>query len=221
MGVMRQKRVEWWQDGPLHHAVVPGVVFRTQVILRRRGMARGAGDLNFHKNRDVSEKQDSTAYECTLFWCDGDYIVIQPRRGENSRMDVYHGTPEGLTHIGGGNGSGGLYDLALAHKDPEAWQRELGYREREKWNRIYGLRRTELDTVVGRLKPKSYFVTPEGWPGFVNNIGKKYATWKYLEALPEGVEAVQLADPPDWSDGNEFQRQWWARKIEQEAATTA
>ncbi|MBX9910837.1 MAG: hypothetical protein K2Z25_19295 [Beijerinckiaceae bacterium] len=216
---MRQKRIEWWQDGPLYHAIVPGLVFRTEVILRKRGMVRGVGTLNFHKNRDVSPAQDSTAYECTLFWCDGDYLVIQPRMGESSRMEVYHGTSEGLTHIGGG--TGGLYDLALAHKDPEAWQRELGYRERERWNRVYGLRRTELDTVVGRLQPKSYFLSPDGKPGFVNAIGKKYVTWKYLEALPAGVEAVQLADPPEWSDASEYQRQWRARKLEREAVATA
>lgn len=200
MGIMQQRYEQWWQDGPVYRAVVQGPIFLTRLILRKRGMRRGADDHSFHRNVDISERRDGSAYETELHWCDGDYLLVQPVRGVDSWMDLYVGSPEGLTHIAGQYGFGGIPDLALGHKDPAALERELAYRAARKRAEWLAPRRENLDTLVATLQPKTYFTCPRGGKGYVAGVGKKVVTWRWVENIPDGVTPVVLDRPPGWSD---------------------
>ena len=193
-------REQWWQDGPVYRTVVPGPIFLTRLVLRRRPMKWGVQDHDFHKNVDVSPQRDGSAYETELHWCDGDYIVVQPARGEGTWMDLYVGSPEGLTHIGGQHGYAGIHDLALGHKDPAALERELADRAARKRDEWLAPRRDELNVLAATLKPKTYFTCPGGGMGYVVGVGKQRVTWRWVEEIPDGVTPAILDRPPWWGD---------------------
>ena len=207
---------EWWQDGPVYRKRVPGPVFRTEVILRQRRDHLKTDHISWHRNFDVSAAQDGSAYETELHWCDGDYVMIQIVPG--GPRELYVGTRDGLTLLGTGD-RGELRKLALGHKDPAALAAVEAYQAALEYKAIYGTKRCGVDTVVGKLKPKSYFLGPGGTPGYVIGVGKKVVTWRWLEELPEGVEAVQLADLPDWTDYDEYHRNWLARRHARDVTT--
>lgn len=91
-----------------------------------------------------------------------------------------------------------IEDAVLAHGNPE----RLAYvrAQRAEWARRQqmALKRDGLDSLAATLPAKTFFSTPSGRVGQVVGVGAKIATWRYLDELPPGAEAVALDGEP-WS----------------------
>ena len=171
-------------------------VYRAVYVGNRR---KGGYDSMYW--RIPSYRHHNDADGCTVEFRDQDYLwLIWDPEPDSQRSLFYARAGMEAQHVGDFDTDGKTPADAIAiHMNPAArwrieaedlaWQAELERRR-------LAPKRAELKSFAGGVPKGGYFRCPDGYLGRVIGHGKKLVTWQPLDALPNGVEFVELAGPP-------------------------
>lgn len=177
---------------PVYEALF-GPLYSAQYVGNRR---RGGVDGGWSNRPWYRHRRDEEG--AVVEYRDGDYILVRWELGEAGQRSLYFmragSDPEYIRDV---NSTDRSVDDAIAlYVDPERASRRIAERDareaEERHRARYAIQRSNLNSVVGELAPGTHFRDPDGCIGRLNNLGKRFATWRYLEVEPEGVEIVQL-----------------------------
>lgn len=177
---------------PVHSAPF-GPMYSAQYIGSRRhgGVDNGWSGRPWYRHRP---DPDGALVE----FRDRDYILVRWERGEHGQRSLYYmradADPEHVCDLGPSYRD--LEDAVALHINPELARRRIDQRNAREAEELrmarYAVRRQDLTSVVAELAPGTHFRDPAGAGARLYNIGKRWATWRYLEVEPDGVDFVQL-----------------------------
>lgn len=158
---------------------------------------------DWHRRRDARDCEDGQAVHYKPL----DYILVRWPGSPNSRSSLLYFHPDGEFEFIAeciGDGPYEIEDAVLGHGNPEGLERvrvqraEQRARDAAKHARwLQRPLRADLASFVAGLAPGEVFRTPKGRIGRVAGIGKAWATYRWIDAAPEGVEVIDLLGEAD------------------------
>lgn len=158
---------------------------------------------NWYRRRDARDCDHGRA----VHYAPGDYILVRWTGFPDSRSSLIFFRPGGNFEYVAECIGDGPYEIeaaVLSHGNPaelervREWRAQQQAREDERLaRRAEKPVRAHLASFVAGLAPSDVFRTPSGRVGRVAGIGKAWATYRWLDAAPEGVEVIDLLGEAD------------------------